>query len=143
MLPEQMFSVAVTGPAYRPLFRYFTVSTLISLAAYGAYAFGRRSTDVAQPIVLLLALAAAVVLVSGWYILTGKTTIDSKGLRQDWLFPKVYAWHEIGRARVVKMPGSVRLVLYTGNGPLKAIHSGNAELDRAFARIADYYRQPS
>lgn len=137
---DQMFVTPVRGPAYRPFFRYFTFCVLLQLFAYGLYALNKAG-EVATPIVGLLAMAALVVMVSGWYILTGKTTIDQQGIRQDWFSPKVYRWPEIIRARVVKLPGSVRLVLHTGNGPFKAIHSGNAELDQAFRRIADYYRQ--
>ena len=142
MLPEQMFSTPVSGPAYRPFFRYFTFSTLSTLATYGVIVFIRRG-DVATPIWLMMAAAAFIVLLSGWYILTGRTTVDSTGVRQDWMFEKSYRWHEIARARVVRMPGSVRLVFSTGAGPLKAIHSGSRELDQAFAKIADFYRGAS
>ncbi len=140
MTPAQMFSEPVCGPAYRPFFRYFTLCVLSQLAAYGVYALNKAG-EVSTPILGLMALAALVVIVSGWYIFTGKTTINQQGIRQDWYSSKVYLWPEIMRARVVKLPGSVRLVLHTGNGPLKAIHSGNADLDQAFRRIADYYRQ--
>lgn len=139
MLPEQLFPEPVSGRAYRPMFRYFTLSTLTSLAAYGVWVLSRRS-DVAPSILWLLAAAGVVVLAHGWFILTGRTTVDAKGVRQDWLFRKSYGWAEIARARVVRMPGSVRLVFATGPGPLKAVHSGSRQLDEAFERIAQYYR---
>ncbi len=135
-----MFNKPVAGPAYRPFFKFLTVKILIVVIAYGIYTLN-RGFDVATPILVLLALTVVVLTVSGWYILTGKTTIDQQGIRQDWFSPKVYRWHEIVRARVVKLPGSVRLVLHTGNGPLKAIHGGNSELDQAFKQIADFYKR--
>lgn len=141
MLPEHLFPVPLTGRSYRPMFRYFTLSTVMSLATYGTWVLSRRS-DVAPTILLLLAVAAVVVLAHGWYILTGRTTVDSHGVHQDWPFRKSYRWGEIMRARVVRLPGSVRLVISTGSGPMKAIHSGCRELDAAFERIAAFYRAP-
>ena len=140
MKPEQIFDKPVAGPAYRPFFKFFTVNILTGVITYGIYTLN-RGFAVSGPVLFLLALAAAVLAVSGWYILTGKTTIDQQGIRQDWYSPKFYRWSEIMRARVVRLPGSVRLVLHTATGPLKAIHSGNSELDLAFKRIAEFYKK--
>lgn len=137
-LPEHQFDQPVSGPAYRPFTKLVTINVVIGLFAYGTYVLSRRD-DIAVALWWLVAMAALVVLVSGWYIVTGKTTIDAKGIRQDWMFTKSYRWHEISRARFIRLPFSGRLMLVTGQGPIKAVHSGNATLDRAFRDIAAFY----
>jgi len=139
-LPEQRFAVPVIGPAYTPWARWTTAGTVVSLLAYGAQVMATRP-DVAWPVLMLMAAAAVVLLASTWYILTGKTTIDSRGIRQDWIFPKDYAWHEITRARLVRMPLMPRLVLMTPRGPFKAVHGGNKALLTAFADIDASFRR--
>ena len=139
-LPEQRFAVPVIGPAYTLWARWTTAGTVVSLLAYGGQVMATRP-DVAWPVLMLMAAAAVVLLASTWYILTGKTTIDSRGIRQDWIFPKYYAWHEITRARLVRMPLMPRLVLMTPRGPFKAVHGGNKALLTAFADIDASFRR--
>ena len=134
------FESPVSGRAYRPFTRYLTLCFVSSLLTYGAYVLG-RSDGVAGTILLLMAMAAAVMLVGAWYIVMGRTTIDGSGIRQDGLFPKAYRWHEINRARFLKMPLSARLLLTVGSGPIRAIHSGDGQLDAAFRDIAEFYRR--
>ena len=111
---------------------------ILGLLAYGAWVLMRRD-DVSGAFLGLMGLAFVVVVSSGWYVVTGRTTIDRRGIHQESLFPKSYRWHEISRARFVRMPLSARLVLVTGRGPMKAVYSGNAALDRAFEEIARFY----
>lgn len=139
VLAARRFATPVSGPAYRPLARLSTASMVAGLAAYGVRVMVARSDGIDSGFLMLMAGAAAIVLVSAWYILFGKTTIDGQGIRQDWMFPKVYAWHEIGRARVVRMPLTRRLAIATGRGPVRAIHGGDRALDEAFAEIARLY----
>ena len=135
---EERFKQPVTGPAYRTSARLFAIGTVIGLVAAGVKVLGHGG-QVPWPILMLLALANGVVLVSAWYIVTGKTTIDEKGIRQDWMGVKDYRWHDIARASFVRMPFTARLVLTTGYGPFKAIHSGSPALDAAFRQIAGFY----
>jgi hypothetical protein len=136
--PWVRFATPVVGPAYRPFARMTTLTTVVGLAAYGARVLSARP-DVAWPVLVLMAAAGAVLLVSAWYILTGKTTVDARGIRQDWMFPKRFGWHEIARVRFVRMPVVPRLVVMTGRGPFKAIQSGCRELDQAFEEIVRLY----
>ena len=136
----QRFESPVSGHAYRPLTRWMTFSFVTSLLAYGLHVLS-RGPDVAGSVLGLMAAAAAVVLVGAWFIMTGRTTIDAQGIRQDGLFPRVFRWHEITRARFLKMPLSGRLLLSVGAGPIRAIHGGDDQLDAAFREIADCYRQ--
>jgi hypothetical protein len=132
------FAVPVRGPSYRASARWMIVSTLISLTAYGAHVLG-SSGDVAWPILGLMAAAGVVVLVSGWYIVTGKTTVDARGVRQEWMFEKDYPWSQVLHARHLRLPFTSRLLLRAGFGPFKAIHGGCSELDTAFADVAAIY----
>lgn len=138
LLPEHRFEQPVSGPAYRPFTRLLTIKLIVGLLLYGAWVLWRHD-DVALPVLTLMGLAFVIVVASGWFIITGKTTIDRQGIRQQALFPKDYRWHEISRARFVRLPLSARLVLVTGHGPMKAIYGGNAALDRAFEEIARFY----
>lgn len=140
VLPEHRFAQAISGPAYTRAARISTVSTVLGLGVYGAQVLVRHP-DVAWPVLLLMACAGAVLAMSTWYILTGKTTIDAKGIRQDWVFPKDYGWHEISRAKLVRMPLAPRLVVLTARGPFKAVHGGSPALLDAFREIDAFYRR--
>lgn len=140
VLPEHRFAEPVSGPAYTFWARSTTASTVVGLMLYGGQVLVTRP-DVAWPVLMLMAAGGAVLFSSTWYILTGKTTIDAKGIRQDWLFPKDFSWHEIARARLVRMPLVPRLVLMTPRGPLKAVHGGSPALLAAFREIDAFYRR--
>ncbi|MBP8308308.1 MAG: hypothetical protein KAY46_13650 [Burkholderiaceae bacterium] len=140
VLPEHRFAQPVSGPAYTAWARFTTASTVASLLLYGGQVLLRRP-DVAWPVLMLMAAGGGVLLLSTWYILTGKTTIDGRGIRQDWLTPKEFGWHEIARVRLVRMPLVPRLVVMTGRGPLKAVHGGSRALVEAFREIDTFYRQ--
>jgi hypothetical protein len=139
MLPEQRFAIPVVGPAYRPYTKLFTVGLIFSIFAYGAQVFGKRAESVANPILWLLAAAAGMLIVTAWYIVTAKTTIDAKGIRQEWILAKDYSWHEIGRVKFVRLPFSSRLVILAARGPFKAVNSGCKELDDAFKQLENFY----
>jgi hypothetical protein len=137
--PERMFAQPVSGPAYRTSAKWMIGSTVLSLFTYGAQVLAARD-DVPWQMLVLLAASAGVVLLSTWYMLTGRTTIDAEGIRQDWIFAKAWRWHEIVHAKHLRLPFTSRLVISTGTGPLKAIHGGCRELDDAFRTIAAAYR---
>lgn len=135
----ERFAQPVSGPSYRSGARAMVVGTILSLCAYGArtvseHAFGWTGW-------LVLAGAGAMVALTGWSVLTGRTTIDARGIRQDGLPAKEVLWSDILRARRIRLPLTCRLLVSTGRGPLRALHGGDRALDEAFAEIADWYRQ--
>ena len=132
------FAQPVRGPSYRPSAKWMVVSTLVTLAAYGAQVMSRVGTP-AWPVLVLIGAGAFVLLSTTWYILNGNTTVDAEGIRQDWLFEKNYPWSQVLHARRLRVPFTSRLLLRMGAGPIKAIHSGNRELDEAFAEVAAIY----
>lgn len=140
-LPEHMFVEPVSGPSYKKGTKLMVISTVSSVLTYGLKV-ALTAPDVAWPVAVLVLGAVVVMLSSAWFMLTGRTTIDRHGVRQDWLFEKRMAWHEIARAKHVNWPYlSSRLVVSRGLGPVKAFHSGSEAVDAAFARIDAYYRR--
>jgi hypothetical protein len=139
MLPEQYFVTPVVGYAYRRYTKFFTLSMVLSIFAYGLHVIVNRKDAVASSIIWLLLGACVVLAVTTWYIVTAKTTIDRKGIRQDWFFKKEFSWHEIGRVKFVRLPFSSRLVILAARGPFKAVNSGTKELDAAFKYLENFY----
>lgn len=137
--PEDRFRTPVTGPAYRRSAKVTAVLAVLSLVVYGAKT-ADRMVGMPWSMWVLLAVAFGGMVVTTWYILTGHTTVDSQGVRQDWMAQKHYRWDQIKRARHVRLPFTSRLMLWTGFGPAKSIQSGTPQLDAAFKEIAAYYR---
>jgi hypothetical protein len=139
MLPEMMFAQPVVGPAYRRYTKAFTIGMVVSLLAYGLQVMSKRSDAVSNSVIWLMVGAAAVLIVTTWYIITSRTTIDSKGIRQDWFIKKEFSWHEISKVKFIRLPFSSRLVILGARGPFRAVNSGCKELDAAFRQLEDFY----
>jgi hypothetical protein len=139
MLPETIFAQAVVGPSYRRYTKAFTVGMVATLLAYGLQVISKRSDAVSMSVIWLMIGASAVLLVTTWYIVTSRTTIDSKGIRQDWFFKKDFAWHEISKVKFIRLPFSSRLVILGARGPFRAVNSGCKELDAAFRQLENFY----
>jgi hypothetical protein len=113
---------------------------VLGLFVWGALLIAQQPQHQLQVLALLLA-GGGLLVVSAWFILTGHTTIDAQGIRQDWVFRKQFDWHQIAAARLVRLPLQPRLLLSTGRGPIRAIHGGDPAVIEAFRRIDAYYRQ--
>ncbi|MEK9774648.1 MAG: hypothetical protein VW339_00610, partial [Quisquiliibacterium sp.] len=118
----------------------FVVLTMIALLGYGVKAADTLGV-LSWPMWMLLGAALLGTAASAWYILTGRTTIDAHGIRQDWITQKSFEWGQIKRVRLLRLPLSSRLLISTGLGPYKAIQAGSPELDAAFKDIAAHYRE--
>ncbi|MCX7273071.1 MAG: hypothetical protein NTV19_07750 [Burkholderiales bacterium] len=134
VLPEHRFAEPVSGPAYTPWARMTTITSVAGLMLYGFNVLSRHA-DIAWPILMLMATGGAVLLTSTWYILTGKTTIDARGIRQDWFTPKDYSWHEISRVRFVRMP----MVSAGGDDSARPLQGG-ARRQQGAARCVSRHR---
>lgn len=135
----ERFASPVTGPAYRRPARVVAVATVLALVVWGVK-ISDQLAELNWAMWVMLIAAFGGVVVTTWYIVTGQTTVDARGIRQQWLVEKSYRWDEIARARHVRLPFSSRLMITTGFGPSRAIQSGSAELDEAFREIAAHYR---
>jgi hypothetical protein len=134
----ERFAQPVSGPSYRTSARLMVVSTIVSLCAYGARTVIEHDFGWTGWLVLLG--AGAMVALTGWSVLAGRTTIDARGIHQGGLPAKELRWDEIVRARRIRLPLTCRLLVSTGRGPLKAMHSGDRALDEAFDEIAGWYQ---
>ncbi len=135
----QRFATPVSGPSFRLAAKATVVVAVVAIPVLAARTADQLN-DIRWPMAILLATVFLGMVVTGWYILTGRTTIDSQGIHQDWMATKHYTWDEIVRARRIRLLVTSRLMISTGRGPAKAIHGGSAGLDAAFAEIAAYYR---
>ena len=133
------FATPVTGPSYRIAAKATVLATIVGILVIAART-ADQLTAMTWPMMVLLVTVFLGMVVTGWYMLTGRTTIDADGIHQDWMAPKHYGWDQIARARRVRLLVTSRLLISTGNGPMKSIHGGTPELDEAFAEIVAYYR---
>jgi hypothetical protein len=136
---EKRFATPVSGPSYRVAAKVTVLATIVGIAVVAART-ADQLTGMTWPMMVLLATVFLGMVVTGWYVLTGRTTIDAQGIHQDWMAPKHYTWDQIARARRIRLLVTSRLLISTGNGPMKSIHGGSPELDAAFADIVAYYR---
>ena len=137
--PQQRFAQPVRGHAYRPVTRVLTVMIAVVTLGYGARV-GINRGELSGPLLFMLVSAGLIMAVAAWYIVMGQTTIDARGVHQDWIMAKSYGWGEIRSARLVRLPLSTRLMLNTGRPPFKVVQAGTVELEAAFREIAAVYR---
>jgi len=135
MEPEERFVSPVTGPSYGA-FTKLLATFITALVVLFVVAMVAMAETINTPMLLLMLGAAAAMTATTYYIVTGQTTIDSKGVRQDWITGKTYTWEEI-------MPMATRLVINTGKPPFKAVHAGSDELASAFEEIVRIYKDPA
>ena len=131
----------VTGPAYGRAFK--AVATLITLLllGYGAsialrfplllYSFGLK---------VLLVGATAMLLLSYYWFLRSRTTIDAAGIRQSWVIDKRVDWRDVRGAKMIGIPYAgwlfpPRMVVRTGNS-FTTFNGGSRELLVEFAKIS-------
>ena len=136
--PEQRFAQPIRGQAYRPLTRILALTIALATLAYGASVASTRD-GVAGSLLVMVISAGAVMVFACWYIVMGRTTIDARGVHQDWIMAKSYGWGEIRSARILRLPLSTRLMLNTGRPPFKVIQSGTPEITAAFEEIVAFY----
>ncbi|MGB7181201.1 MAG: hypothetical protein WA888_05265 [Burkholderiaceae bacterium] len=142
MEPEQRFATPVTGPAYGWFTRTLACAITAMVVLFAVFLL-LKTEDLGSPMVLLILGGAAAMSWTTYYILTGKTTIDSEGVRQDWFSGKTYKWDEIRKVSMLRLPMATRLVINTGKPPFKAVHSGSPVLTEAFEEIVRIYKDPT
>ena len=136
--PEQRFAQPVRGHAYRPLTRVVATTIALATLAYGGNVAATHE-GISGALLFTVVSAGIVMVFACWYIVTGRTTIDARGVHQDWIMAKSYGWSEIRSARILRLPLSTRLMLNTGRPPYKVIQSGTPELTAAFEEIVAWY----
>jgi hypothetical protein len=132
---------AVTGPAYGGPFKSAATVLTVLLLGYGtsialrfpllSFGFGVKA---------LLLGAAMMLLVSYYWFLRARTTIDASGIRQSWVIDKRVDWRDMRGAKMIGIPYAgwlfpPRMVVRTGNS-FTTFNGGSRELLVEFAKIS-------
>jgi hypothetical protein len=131
----------VTGPAYGRGFKVVASLLTLVLLGYGAsiawrfpllsYGFGVQ---------MLLLGAAALLLLSYYWFLRSRTTIDATGIRQSFVVDKRVDWRDMRGAKMIGIPYAgwlfpPRMVVRTGNS-FTTFNGGSRALLVEFAKIS-------
>lgn len=132
---------AVSGPAYGGGFKLVATLLTVVLLGYGvsialrypllSFSFGVKA---------LLLGAAAMLLVSYYWFLRSRTTIDADGIRQSWVIDKRVDWRDIRGAKMIGIPYAgwlfpPRMVVRTGNS-FTTFNGGSRAVLVEFAKIS-------
>lgn len=90
---------------------------LVTLALGWAWHMGSRGTlELSWASSGWLGAALCMMLYTQWFILTGKTTLDSRAIEQTWVWKKRVEFHELAYAKLIRVRGLEWLIaprLYT------------------------------
>lgn len=132
---------AVTGPAYGGGFKLVATLLTVVLLGYGvsiALRFPLLSFGIGVKALLLG--AAVMLLVSYYWFLRSRTTVDATGIRQSWVIDKRVEWREVRGAKMIGIPYlgwlfPPRMVVRTGNS-FSTFNGGSQDLLVEFAKIS-------
>ena len=131
----------VTGPAYGDGFKW--ISTVITVALFGYAASIATRFPLLQyglGVKALLLGGATLMLISYYWFLRSKTTIDETGIRQTWMFDKRVEWRDVRSAKMIGIPYASwlfppRLVVRTGVS-FVTFNGGSQDVLVEFAKIS-------
>ncbi len=131
----------VSGPAYGGGFKFFATLLTAVLLGYGvsiALRFPLLSFGIGVKALLLG--AGAMLLVSYYWFLRSRTTIDASGIRQSFVIDKRVEWREVRGAKMIGIPYCgwlfpPRMVVRTGNS-FTTFNGGSQEVLVEFAKIS-------
>jgi hypothetical protein len=135
--PEQN----VTGPAYGQGFKAFATLLTVALLGYGvSIAMRFPLLSLGFGVKALLLGAAALLVLSYYWFLRARTTIDAAGIRQSWVIDKAVDWRDMRGAKMIGIPYAgwlfpPRMVVRTGNS-FTTFNGGSRELLIEFAKIS-------
>ncbi len=132
---------AVTGPAYGAGFKAFSSVVTVALLAYGvSIALRFPVLSYGLGVKALLLGSAALLLLSFYWFLRSRTTIDADGIRQSFLVDKRVEWRDVRGAKMIGIPYMSwlfppRMVVRTGTS-FTTFNGGSRELLIEFAKIS-------
>lgn len=139
MAPPVPIDAAVSGPAYSQSVRLMATLAMLGLIAYGARLLLTMPEAPSRDGWIFIG-AVAFTLIGTWYFMVaGRTTIDTDGIRQTGLIERKVEWSEIRQARVRGFAFSRRLIVYRIGARFQVYHAGTPELASAFEKIAASY----
>lgn len=132
---------AVSGPAYGAGFKVVATMLTLTLLAYGAsvaWRFPLPSFGIGVKLLLICALA--MLLVSWYWFLRARTTIDATGIRQTWLYDKQVDWSDVRGAKMIGIPYlswlfPPRMIVRTGSA-FTTFNGGSRDVLIEFAKIS-------
>jgi hypothetical protein len=133
--------VTVTGPAYGGGFKLVATLLTVVLLGYGAsIALRFPLLSFGLGVKALLLGAGAMLLVSYYWFLRSRTTIDANGIRQSWVIDKRVDWRDVRGAKMIGIPYAgwlfpPRMVVRTGNA-FTTFNGGSREVLVEFAKIS-------
>ncbi|GGE80575.1 hypothetical protein [Massilia psychrophila] len=131
----------VTGPAYGGGFKLVATLLTVVLLGYGvSIALRYPLLSLGFGVKALLLGAAAMLLVSYYWFLRSRTTIDADGIRQSWVIDKRVDWRDVRGAKMIGIPYAgwlfpPRMVVRTGNA-FTTFNGGSREVLVEFAKIS-------
>lgn len=132
---------AVSGPAYGGGFKVVATILTLVLLAYGASVAWRfELPSFSIGVKLLLICAVAMLLVSWYWFLRARTTIDATGIRQTWLYDKQVTWSDVRGAKMIGIPYlswlfPPRMIVRTGSA-FTTFNGGSRDILIEFAKIS-------
>ena len=131
----------VTGPAYGAGFKVFATVLTFGLVTYAiSIAMRYPLLQFGFGVKMLLAGAAFMLAISYYWFLRARTTIDSEGIRQTWMYDKKVEWRDVRGAKMIGIPYlswlfPPRMVIRTGNS-FTTFNGGSREVLIEFAKIS-------
>lgn len=140
MTARVSFDAPVSGPAYGRGFRALATVAVMALLAYGARAvFVLAPEPPSRDGWFFLGAVVFALLGSRYFMITARTTIDARGIRQSELTERQTGRDEVRSARVRGPAASRRLVVRNVAGRFRCYYGGTRDLVAAFERIAAAY----
>ena len=133
--------VSVTGPAYGAGFKLVATGLTAVLLGYGAsIALRFPVLALGFGVKALLLGAGIMLLVSYYWFLRARTTIDADGIRQSWVIDKRVDWRDVRGVKMIGIPYAgwlfpPRMVVRTGNA-FTTFNGGSRDVLVAFANIS-------
>ena len=140
-MPFYQPTVSVTGPAYGAGFKLVATLLTAVLLGYGVSIAQRFPLlSLGFGVKALLLGAGVMLLVSYYWFLRARTTIDAQGIRQSWMFDKQVAWRDVRGAKMIGIPYlswlfPPRLVVRTGSA-FMTFNGGSPKVLIEFAKIS-------
>jgi len=133
------FDPPVSGPSFGWPVKAGAVAVPILMVWMGSWLTWERWLGLGWAALTLAAIYGVTMLALCWYFLVGRTTLDDRGIRQDWFWRKDVAWSDVKSARFMSVPGMgslipPRLMLRRHDGMYTIFNGATAELHSAFAQ---------
>lgn len=133
--------VPLTGrswPKHIAILAWVIIAIIGARLGFIATSYGDQ---VATTLIASVILAYCGMIVVAYFMLVGRTTINEKGIRQDWILKREISWDELKFAKFVPLFFSKRLICFTKKGRPIVFQGASTDLQIAFAHISLVYKR--